>query len=866
MKLNTTPDSQQYLWQSPLFIITFSLLLFLVVSGAITFFWSTTHFFIQFNVLFHTGLGILSGILMFWFYFRHWIETRMKREKQRRWVGHIGGQLFLVTSITGFVLIFTGVSGKAVFIYWVHIIIGIFALWFIGYHVFVPVVKKSQLANGQNFAYTQVGIRKQGLFYTILCVISLMIVPLGLGFVYHHSTQIYNEDILNTYSYPYGSEPFLPSMTRTANSNFIREEVMVGSESCGQQRCHTDIYEQWSESVHRYSTDNPYFEQTILYMAEVEGNNATRYCGGCHDPIALLSGKMDANGPVRNEHKGEGISCVICHSITRINDLAGTGGYTFAPPDRYLFWNSRSVILDYFNSLLIRLKPKPHSDTFMKTFYKTPEYCSVCHKQSIDEQTNHYRWLRLQNQYDPWQKSGFSGESVFTYYPEERKTCNDCHMQGEASNDPSGDKGQVKSHRFIAANTAIPFLNNHKDQLRQTIDWLKRDEVDVDIIAMIASDSGNTITMPLNRVKPNLIPGSSVVFDVCITNNVAHNFPTGPLDLYEAWLEFIVTDAQENIIYSSGLIGGDGVVDPNAHQHISPPVTRDSEWIRKHNLWDTHTAPFNHSIPAQSSDVVHFNISIPESSQLPYRVTSRVQYRRFNRWYTEWVLGENAPEFPVVELCADTVYLVKDYNVHKSKVEDYLRFNRYGIGLLRQQRYADAIIAFERAIRLNPGYLDGYVNIGLVNLESGYLSEAEEWIVRALEINPDFYRAQAYLGIIRQKQGLFDKAIAVLQNVMEVYPRDRRLLYETGRSYYLARDYEKAMGMFLRARDVDPEDASVHYNLALCFSALGKEKDAQKHRKLFLKYKKDPSAPGRIKPFLLTNDWAMRESQLQHVH
>lgn len=53
----------------------------------------------------------------------------------------------------------------------------------------------------------------------------------------------------------------------------------------------------------------------------------------------------------------------------------------------------------------------------MKPFYKEPEYCSLCHKQFIDEQTNEYHWLRLQDQYDDWQLSGFSHESVMVWCP-----------------------------------------------------------------------------------------------------------------------------------------------------------------------------------------------------------------------------------------------------------------------------------------------------------------------------------------------------------------------------------------------------------------------------------------------------------------
>ena len=69
-----------------------------------------------------------------------------------------------------------------------------------------------------------------------------------------------------------------------------------------------------------------------------------------------------------------------------------------------------------------------------------------------------YRWVRGFNDYDNWQASGVSGFGARSfYYPPKSQNCADCHMPAVASHDAGNIGGFVHSHRFVAANTAVPF-------------------------------------------------------------------------------------------------------------------------------------------------------------------------------------------------------------------------------------------------------------------------------------------------------------------------------------------------------------------------------------------------------------------------
>src|SRR5207253_1326444 len=98
-------------------------------------------------------------------------------------------------------------------------------------------------------------------------------------------------------------------------------------------------------------------------------------------------------------------------------------------------------------------KPKLHARAVMKDFYRTPEFCGVCHKAAVPKLLNEYKWLRAFNVYDEWQQSSWSRQSPLPFYKKDTvSTCQTCHMAKVAAARDSGAKaGQIASHRFLGA-------------------------------------------------------------------------------------------------------------------------------------------------------------------------------------------------------------------------------------------------------------------------------------------------------------------------------------------------------------------------------------------------------------------------------
>jgi tetratricopeptide (TPR) repeat protein len=199
--------------------------------------------------------------------------------------------------------------------------------------------------------------------------------------------------------------------------------------------------------------------------------------------------------------------------------------------------------------------------------------------------------------------------------------------------------------------------------------------------------------------------------------------------------------------------------------------------------------------------------------------------------------------------------------------EEALRWNDYGIGLLRQGDLQGARRAFGLVTAGDPGYADGWVNVGRVALREGLLDDAAAAMARALEIDPDLAKAHYFTGVVLKERGQYDEALAAFRLASDQYPRDRVVLNDIGRVLFLQRRYDEAVEALQAVLAVDPEDLMAHYNLMLCFKGLGRLEDAEAERTLYERFKADEDANILLGPYLRENpeDNRMRQPIREQV-
>ncbi len=584
-------------------------------------------------------------------------------------IGWISSLLLIIMTISGLYIIFIGQTEATRWVFQLHIWTAHASMAGVILHILLHASMSNMRNSGRDKRRYKTLDRSVIKFGLILLIISSVFIAIA--------EKADNEPVpfdnlkdtatSSTYSFIYGKNPFSPSETQTVNNVFIDLTQIAGSESCFS--CHQDISEQWTRSMHGQAASDATYVTNIKLLADKKGIEATRYCEGCHAPVALLTGELTPGG----KHGGisntvanrEGISCLACHNVDRIVHLKGVGSYRIAERNKYLFEDSQNGILKKLSNILIQLNPELHRKEMGRPLLGDPKSCAACHVQFIDKNVNNWGWIKMQDEYSAWLKSHYSGQSNQSYSKEQPVRCQDCHMPLLKSNDPSADSnGKVRSHYWVAANTAIPWLSGDKEMFRKTVKFLQSDKVRIKIEKPNISDairgsrySSTTLQQDIETPFYTYL-GNTVQLPVIVSNNgVGHDFPGGTIDINEVWVYFKVTDAENKTIFESGALDVDGQVDKNAYFYRSVPIDREGEIVWKHDLFNMTGESYRRTIKAGDSDVLTYEFTVPFWAKSPISATAIVKYRKFNITYARWALSNDKIELPIVDMARNSILI-----------------------------------------------------------------------------------------------------------------------------------------------------------------------------------------------------------------
>jgi tetratricopeptide (TPR) repeat protein len=693
---------------------------------------------------------------------------------------------------------------------------------------------------------------------------------------------------IHPYNYPFGAGPFLPSQARTETSGFLSAAEFPKAKFCA--NCHEEAHKQWRQSAHANSFRAPFYKKNVDLLIAEKGIEFSRHCEGCHNPIALLSGALTKNSTADRSFDEDGITCMVCHSIQKVQNTSGTGSYVMGTPAVMVSETGAPVQGPVtFDDILSH--PQLHSKAVMRDFYRTSEFCSVCHKAFLPRMLNDYKWIRAFSVYDEWQQTSWARQSPLPFYQKDVDTgCQSCHMpRTPAVNDYTKDH-QIASHRWPGANTAIPFFYGYDEQLKLTEAYLK-DTLSLDIFALSKMESGKEhLIAPLDRQNFTLLAGETVTVGVVIQNKkIGHNLVPEQRDFYECWVEFIATDTNGKELFHSGFIKPDGFLDNQAHTYTNRLITKEGKWVDLHQVWDMKIRAFDNTIPSGQSDLVRFRLRIPPGTPGPVTLKAQVNYRRFRRGFTNFVL-DKSEDYPVITMVSKSLSL----NLGRTEGtwpapdrDQMLRWNNYGIALLRQQQYWKAADAFRKVVEINPGYSDGYVNLAIATYSRlvdtridpdgpGNMSAANSfydkyepalaYLNEALKKNPSSMRAAFYKGLIYRLENHLDDAIANLLPVIKSFPRFRQARQELGYAYFLQKKYVPAREQFEALRSINPDDLSAHYYLSQVYAQLGMTKEAAQEGAVYTEHKDDPGAALLALDFRYRNPLVAHENEPYHLH
>ena len=685
----------------------------------------------------------------------------------------------------------------------------------------------------------------------------------------------YSEEISKNYDFKFGPNPFAPSNATSVTGTFIPGEQFLASTRCG--TCHTDAHAQWRQSAHGNAFREPFYQKNVKDLQSQKGIEFTRHCESCHNPAALFSGALTKNSKVKRPFDDDGVSCISCHSIQAATGR-GIGGYVMGEPALLVKEDGTRLLAGVTDQQILDDVPS-HRRAMMRPLLKSAEFCAACHKSQVPRELNDYKFIRAFAVGDEYQMSSFSKESPHPYYVRDKETCNSCHMKREPAPlfDVSAKLGKLASHRWPAANTAIPVFYKWPEQLAAVSKFLETDVLGVDIFALRRKSPGTSpeeFIAPLNRSSFSIKPADRITAEVVITNkNIGHSFPPELRDFYEAFVEFVVTDENGKTLYQSGFIKPNGYLDESAHNYKTYLVKPDGSYNDKHLIWRTRGIAQNNLIPSGRSDVARYQFRVPAEASGPLHLKARVQYRRFTRVFSDYALGKSL-DYPIVTM-ASTEYVLRvgDNNpvpaseIPKNAMPDWRRWNNYGIALMDQKQYPLAIDAFSHAAALDDKYRQtAQVNqaIGLIELDQ--YDRAAALLDAVVRANPENMRALFQQARVFIRRGQLDEAEANIRRVLAAYPRDRMSLQQLGELCKIKHDYQAARECYEKILAIDPEDLGAHYNLMLLFRKLGMKEEAKREGRIFAELKDDPGALPLANMFLRKHPEMSNESVFWHIH
>ncbi len=407
----------------------------------------------------------------------------------------------------------------------------------------------------------------------------------------------------------------------------IHIDQFISPDICG--GCHTQIFEQWENSMHSLSHKDPVYSRVSQFLRKGlidEGEiKEAESCVKCHTPVGHLTGfpeKISDDLSKTAEIATQGIQCDYCHSVIDIKQMYNNGlvlkpghgeddpGIKYGPFDD--------------------ANPDFHEAQFSK-LHTQSKICGTCHN------VKHVAFgTDLETTYTEWQNSPYNSKD-----PEKRIECQGCHMYqrpgipstgstlrpenpGSATDD-SEQRPHIFTHYFVGGNSRVPGIFNGQDKALMAVERLQ---------------NAATVSVDTSLIKQKKL-------NISVANTGAgHSIPTGVGDLRQVWLEITIRDKDDKISFEAGKLNDKHELSKDAV--IFQTVFGDEKGNPVINIAKARKVIKDNRIKAKQS--ITETINLPFVPQKDAMVTIRLLYRGMPQKILNMIPGERFEPLPIVEM------------------------------------------------------------------------------------------------------------------------------------------------------------------------------------------------------------------------
>ncbi|MBI4474451.1 MAG: VCBS repeat-containing protein, partial [Acidobacteria bacterium] len=165
-----------------------------------------------------------------------------------------------------------------------------------------------------------------------------------------------------------------------------------------------------------------------------------------------------------------------------------------------------------------------------------------------------------------------------------------------------------------------------------------------------------------------------------------------------------------------------------------------------------------------------------------------------------------------------------------------IRLNNLGAAYMNQQKVADALQAFERAISLDPSLIRARINHAIALFNNQQVERSRDVLLELTAKYPSEYRAWYNLGIAYKSLGQTELAIDAFSRVAQLRPDDADTHYHLGSMYAQAQKYPQAIAAFEQALALSPYHVSAEFGMARSYQRMNDSPKAQEHLARFQRF------------------------------
>lgn len=414
---------------------------------------------------------------------------------------------------------------------------------------------------------------------------------------------------------PAHGQTFPQSQLRIAEHDPRDVARLMDVETCG--TCHGDVLASWRSSAHaRSSMDNPWYRQAVDAFRAHAGNEQGRFCAGCHDPVLLVAGAVDAEIAPEDPRAHAGITCLVCHGMSGVR-ADGSASFTLSTRAVHLPdpGDPRSV--------------EEHVRAVTPDALRTSQLCGSCHRGFLGPDMGNAQHLDAVDELSAWSRSAYAGSSATRVdEPLEEASCQGCHMPERDARlgDLAADRyGRVRVHRFVGAHTTMADAARDGAQLREQQAILAT-AARIDVAAARARGEA---WLPADGAAVRA--GDTVELDVVVHNaGTGHRFPGGTIDTHDTWIEVEVRDAGGRLVAEAGT-RHERRDDPEAHLLRAVLVDPSADPEYRHHVQRFGAKITDHTLAPRDAEVARYVLDVPDGARMPLSVRARLRHRRHNR-------------------------------------------------------------------------------------------------------------------------------------------------------------------------------------------------------------------------------------------